>query len=307
MNGDELLPTRVVIESENATHVLRTALGLTIYFDDPKPWASGGASATLQSFLQIVGSGKLRYIRTSRETFWQRVDARDDVVRTLDNNVLPGTVRNLFAVWLADSPHAPETSFTYRESGGRPDEPPGYLQVTLPRDRSRDLLALARGVAQSLPFLCGTGGLVFTWHAGFALTAFERIHALSRRYIGVDVHHPERFAWAARRGLPGIGWLTMIGNDAAYAERIGELLARPHAERIARALPLAQGWLVSASAAPEVGDCNLLQFPVGLRHAACALGSLLVDPAPSLPGPFGSPDVTSRFLRRLTDPLAWCA
>jgi hypothetical protein len=73
----------------------------------------------------------------------------------------------------------------------------------------------AEWAIQNLPLYWGSAGLAFEHVGGPRHIAYSRIAAMAKRYWGVQIQDMSTLQWDALRGMPGVNWLTLIGNEFA--------------------------------------------------------------------------------------------
>lgn len=255
--------------------VLRAALGLTLYLDDPMHWAREGAVASLRSFLAHAPAAGERWFTTSAMASWEPLtDAT--LARIEEALTLPWgrrAPRHLLHVRLADDTGAPTLGWQYREiDDGRPG--------------------------------AGVGGYLGVINPSESPTAFQLLRAWCRRYLGLDAQHPDTAARYAQRALPGTNWITMLGPTLRSALPPGADLAAPWSEPVA-VIPLSRGALVRAGESPTLGDVNTLTAPAAYAEVAHRLATLLPASPPELPHWDADAKETAAWMRRFVEPEAW--
>jgi hypothetical protein len=288
--------------------VLRAALGLTLYLDDAMHWAREGALASLRAFLEHAPREGARWFTTSAMEAWEPLSDAT-LARIEEALALPWdrvTPRHLLHVRVADETGAPSFGWQYREvDGARRNGGASWLQVVLPDTRAPDdLLHLAIGLGQEHPFLAGVGGYVGAFNPAEAPTAFQLLRAWCRRYLGLEVQHPDAAARYARAALPGTNWITMLGPALRDALPPTSDLASPWNEDVA-VMPLAHGVLVRAGETPTLGDANTLLFPAAYAEVAHRLAPLLPRSPPSFPQWDADAKETAAWMRRFVEPEGW--
>ncbi|MFO0646070.1 MAG: DUF3396 domain-containing protein [Polyangiales bacterium] len=288
--------------------VLRAALGLTLYLDDPMHWAREGAVASLRSFLAHAPAAGERWFTTSAMASWEPLtDAT--LARIEEALTLPWgrrAPRHLLHVRLADDTGAPTLGWQYREiDDGRPGAGVGWLQIVLPEAHpADDLLALAIELGQEHPFVAGVGGYLGVINPSESPTAFQLLRAWCRRYLGLDAQHPDTAARYAQRALPGTNWITMLGPTLRSALPPGADLAAPWSEPVA-VIPLSRGALLRAGESPTLGDVNTLTAPAAYAEVAHRLATLLPASPPELPHWDADAKETAAWMRRFVEPEVW--
>jgi hypothetical protein len=303
-------PLPLVAETDSGLPIARPALGLTAYLATPDFWARSGASKALRLFLSRAPRKRLEFLTTSVMTEWRAVaqSELDVIADELTAEVLLlDAPRHHFSLSLVDVPDLPEVGFSYTEVDPKRGDRTGVLELTLPPETPpAELLALARAVAEIGPLFSLVGGCVVRWSPLFQSLAFDQIYLWSRRFVGFDVQDPEEMAWCAPESLPGISWLTLLGDPLAKAmgRSPEELLARAWKEPISVQRTSA-GVLIQAGSEPSWGDLNAFAFPDAYAEVARALEKALPEEPPRLQGAFMADDLTQLWLRRFVDPGAW--
>jgi hypothetical protein len=300
-----------VLEEQPEVSVARVTLGLTVYLDQPLVWARAGAGQALHAFLGRVGATSVPWLSTSASDEWLTLDERRlaEAERRLCDWTLVRP-RHHFAFRLVDDPGAPAMGFSYHEVDPTLEARAACLQLFLPPySDPNELLQLALGLGQALPFASGVGGYLASWNELWPAAAFGEIWSWVRRYAGIDVQDPDAMGWEAAAALPGVNWLTLIGAELAARRGIdvaalGHALA-PHDGALAA---LGHGTLIRAGRAPTLGDHNRLAWPDAYATVAAALRPHFVELPPAFPGAFADDprdDRTRRWFRRLLEPEAW--
>jgi hypothetical protein len=303
-----MLPVRVFLQGDPSHNVARPALGLTLYLADHAHWAHGGAASVFGRFVDLVGPS-LCWFSTSTHPSARRFDS--DILGSLAEHLavqgLTTRVRHLFEFRVADDPNAASASFTYREVDPAQSTRAASLSLTFPHDFSTDdVLQLAIEIAHEHPFHSGIAGWTVSYSRRAEREAFSHAHLQCKRFLGLDVQYPDAMAWYATTGLPGVGWLTMIGDP--LLERLAlapaTLTGREWSSDVG-VMRLRKGVLVRAGDKPMLGDLNRVELVPALHEVAALLGPHLVAEPPPLPGTFGIEDTTARWFRRFVDPSEW--
>jgi hypothetical protein len=156
------------------------------------------------------------------------------------------------ALWGAGETGAPSAAFVYREIDPRRCSRAATLELILPPEADPEpLVELAAEAARRGPLLSGVGGFTASWNPYEKPTAFWEIHDWCKRFVGLDVQDADAMAWDAFDGLPGSGWLTLVGNVAADRLRLdlAALAAGPWQHGV-KATTLPHGLLLQAGPAP---------------------------------------------------------
>jgi hypothetical protein len=300
---------RAYLRANPSVTVARLALGMTLFIEDGRHWASSAAARALSRFLSLVGRDNARWFTTSTMDAWRPLGPND--LPVLENAMrLPAggaPLRHLLGVQVADDPAVPLFAFRYREVDDKRFDRLGYVQMFFPPAFRPSVLAeAALAVAALGPFACGLVGPTAVWDERLPLTAFGAIFTWCKRFLGIEVVDPDAAAPVARRGLPGASWLTLIGPGLSDAAKIdGQALAARAWQGEASATVTDNGILLRTGPAPDLGDLNTLRYPAALADVAQALDPYLAPDLPSLPSDFAEPDVFESWRRRFVAPEGW--
>jgi hypothetical protein len=284
--------------------IARVTLGLTIYGASGHAWAHGAAAQLFDSFRVRVAPSRLQYFRTSRDRTWRPMGEHTlaEVGAELRTSALTRRLRQFWELEVVDEPFAPNIAFRYRES----DEQrcPPHAEVLLPwRTPAEELLSLAIEAGHTLPILAAVGGYTASYSREHTRSAVNEVWRLSKRYLGLDVQSPDLVAPLVQRGLPSVGWLTLIGSSIAPADTIAAAIGQTPSLTVMR---LSNATLVQAGHL-DLGDSNDMQWPSAMAAATAKLAPWMLDRVPSLDG-FGNddrPDQIEAWRRRLIDPMSW--
>ncbi len=136
----------------------------------------------------------------------------------------------------------------------------GHIRVVLPlefiADSVQPFVELAKDLASKLKFIYG--------HAGYAVNMYRffnsqdenlPVHALSKRFKGIDLGLPFTFQELAPKGIKSINWLTFLGSP--LVDRLGGTAALGKALGAENPLhELPYGAMVQAGSEPGFGDVN---------------------------------------------------
>ena len=298
----------VVLPDYPSITVARVELGLTLYLDDAMHWARQGAERVLRSFLAIVPPDHLSWYSTSRMEGWRKLEgeAMGEVARMLSLGWSEGRPRHLFELTLTDDVEAPSCGFRYGEIDPRRADRVGVIEVTLPQEcHPGYLLPIARAAVEAGPLWAGVGGYAVRLGESFRADAFDVAWAWSQRFVGLDIQDHERMAWAVREGLPGTGWLTILGSALMAAREVNPEAPRAHPWTDPTiTTELASGnLLIKAGEAPTLGDRNFFEDAPAYREVAHAAADLFVADPPELLGHFRDRRGTRAWFRRLLAPV----
>lgn len=181
-----------------------------------------------------------------------------------------------------------------------------HLVFDFPDDASnREIAEVARWASIHVPVLWGTAGWCFEGADGSSYMVARNMIALARRYWSVQIVPTQALQWEALQGLPGVNWLTLVG-DAFAAEkgidpaRLGTL-AGPEVF-VHRG---SGSTLIAAGPAPLRGDIHADESLAPLVAVAQALKPALLSSCSPMFGQLADEDVMNAWLQRFIDPQAW--
>jgi hypothetical protein len=184
-----------------------------------------------------------------------------------------------------------------------------YIRILFgDRITSSKIATLANWTINNLPVWWGSAGWLFNHSGGRNYPAFSKIAAQAKRYWGVQIQDSTALQWDALRGMPGINWLSLIGNEfaASHDLDLDPLVARISAtggtvfHRWGHA-----GVVIAAGPMPLTGDVNTGEEIGAYFQVAESIAPLLLEEHTPLTGPFGRPEVMKAWLSRFTDPQQW--
>jgi Protein of unknown function (DUF3396) len=187
-----------------------------------------------------------------------------------------------------------------------------YLRLSFPEHTAPiSIVRLAQSVIQHVPLHWGSAGMAFVHVSGPRHVAYRRIAALAKRYWGVQIQDMSTLQWDALRGMPGVNWLTLIGNDFASANGMSIDAIATAASGLARqgvySRRATHGLAVAAGASASLGDVNVGDDLRSSALIAQLLRPLLLREHLPLDGPFAHREVLSAWLGRLEVPQNWLA
>lgn len=305
MERGEPIVTHEVLANARSVAVARCALGFTLYLDQPMEWAKGGVARALEAFLRRAPLERLEWYTTSMIDRWIRTSPStvDALAESLAVGWNAGTPRHLFWFRLVDDTSAPECWFSYREVDPSLENRPGFLSVGFPQTTpARTLLDLVMEIASGEPYVCGTAGYLASFNEWEKSTSHGVFHRWSRRYLGLDLEDPDRFAWSARAGLVTTNWLTLMGRPLMERFDLNPALMMHRRYRHnVEVADLRTGILVRAGTAPTLGDLNQLKIPAAYCEVARLLEPYLTPELPTMYGSFYDTEDTAKWQRRLLD------
>ena len=295
---------RVVLPSDPSVTIARVEHCLTLYLDDPAHWAREGAAVLLDSFLAVVPPDHIGYLSTSHVDRWLAVD-RSLQQRLREMLSLPwaeSTPRHLFQFEIADDVYCPSCGFRYAEVDPERSECAAVIEITLPQEFDAGyLLPIARAALSAGPLYSGVGGLGVRMNQAYLADAFDVAWAFSQRFRGVDIQFPERTAWVAAQGLPGTGWLTVLGGSLAAHHGFDLTRAKEHRWTLPTITTEMSGanLMVVAGDAPALGDTNRFDELDAYREVAHITRKLQLQDPPELLGRFRDEGDSEHWFKRL--------
>ena len=184
-----------------------------------------------------------------------------------------------------------------------------HLRVLFPDDASTaTIAALGEWAINRLPLWWGSAGFVFHHTSGTMVTAHKKMAALAKRYWTVQIQDMASLQWDALEGMPGVNWLTLIGD--AFAESRALSLEQVAAELSSEGVFHRRGThgvAFAAGVGPPYGDINVAENVGPYQNVARRISPLLLTQHTPLFGPFAKPEVLGAWLRRLGSPQLWLA
>jgi hypothetical protein len=191
----------------------------------------------------------------------------------------------------------------HRQDGGlRP-----FARLMIPAHADPQVLARAAFEwSEFLDIRSGHGNLTFSYNPWFLDRAFDDIHALAKRFWGIEVEHLNGTLPLMTDRIKGVSWLTLVGDSLrSLVDQYGVAtsLARlpgVSVHRQPRAL------LIQLGPSPAIGDQNRPDGSLNNHYAAAReLASLYLDQHPDFPGAFVTAGDSSAWVRRFVEPGRW--
>lgn len=171
------------------------------------------------------------------------------------------------------------------------------------------LTTLGEWASAHLPLWWGSAGFVFHHSEGTMWVAHKRMAALAKRYWGVQIQDMTTLQWDGFHGMPGVNWLTLVGNEFAAARELSvDALVAQSSELESQGVFLRRGshaTAIAAGAKPLELDINIGADYSVYRRADELLRPLLLTEHTPLYGPFAKPKVLSAWMRRFESPRQW--
>ena len=214
--------------------------------------------------------------------------------------------RHGWKVELLSDRSAPQTSLEFRDGNqALGNQCASYLRIRLPLDTPPErLLELVTRMAEVLPVWHGSAGYVFNVVESERALAYDQVWAWARRYWGVQVVDPVTAVWDAGKGLLGINWLTLLGNEF-LRERAPQLCVEKTSDEHVSISHSSRAAIVQAGERPLIGDLNVFEELAPYIQASHLLSGALIEEATEFPGMFTDQESTSRWMYRFENPHAW--
>jgi hypothetical protein len=301
-----------MIDVEEDEPIVRVALGLTAYLDEPEFWAREGAQRALDLLLGTSVADELEYYTTSVMTQWEELGQGTlrELRQVLSSRVLvQDRPRHLMFFRVADIPNCPEVGFSYTEIDPKRAERSAVLELTLPQENPpEELLHLATELAKLGPLHSMVGGYVARWNELHRRDAFNLFYLWAQRYLGLDIQDAEELASFTPEWLPGSNWLTLVSQQLAKARDFDlSTLRRDSWKQPVDVSIVGTGVLLRAGERPTVGDLNRLAYPEAYAEVARRLDPLFVEEPPEFWGRFTDVAKTHAWMRRLVEAGDWSA
>lgn len=135
-----------------------------------------------------------------------------------------------------------------------------HLQIRLPLtvlDDPAELTSRLQTIATPLRYVCGSAGLML--HADpFCRGRYRKeMHALVTRFEGVEPDMAEKTSYMARDGIPGVNWLTFVGEPhLAKLGGKGALMDKATELNDVGATVVGTGVMLQAGPRPRIGDTH---------------------------------------------------
>ena len=183
-----------------------------------------------------------------------------------------------------------------------------FVRILLPLSEDHNILrTAAAAISNNVTFYSGHSGFVFVYDPWLKEAAFDAIYAHARRFWGVDVEDLNGTLPLMRRGIKGINWITLVGNQflsvADVREGIDKLTATPNVTTELHQF----GAMLIAGQEPVVGDQHRPDRSLDpYRAIAKALQPILLAHHPDFPGErFIKNANTVGWIQRFLDPNGW--
>ena len=180
----------------------------------------------------------------------------------------------------------------------------GYVRFLMPIDVPDDtLLALAREVIDTIPFISGHGGLCFTYLPDWKASAFDLIYAKAARFLGVDIEDLAVTLPHMRAELKPPCWLNALGRDPVWSTKLWRQLCALPETSDARVYHERFGLLIQLSDGPRLFDVNRREEPTtAYRQYDAAISGVRLRDIGTFSGPrfYANPDSTGEWLSRFS-------
>lgn len=181
-----------------------------------------------------------------------------------------------------------------------------HLIFRFPSDATgRQVAEVARWLCANLPLLWGTGGWCFDVVGGSTYAAARSVVALARRCWSIQILEPSALQWDALRGLPGVNWLTLVGDDFAQEHGIAPSTLAALADSEVFHHRGGAVTMLAAGAKPVRGDIQADESLAPLVKVAKALEPALLNAYAPMYGCLADADLMTAWLRRFIEPQRW--
>ena len=181
-----------------------------------------------------------------------------------------------------------------------------HLVFDFPDDASnRQIVEVARWVTRHVPILWGTAGWCFEVVEGSSYMVARHMIALARRHWSVQILPTPALQWEALQGLPGVNWLTLIGDAFATEKGLDPAALATLAGPEVFVHRGTGSTLLAAGAVPLRGDIHADESLAPLVTVAQALKPALLASCSPMYGQLADEDVMNAWLHRFIDPQAW--
>jgi hypothetical protein len=302
-----------IFEIPRAASSVSMRLSLVLFVRGPLR-AHAAKLGDLFECMRVTAAGKsLRRYRLQGDNRWQDVSAPSPSgdFGTLFN--YPVAEPGSWGVELAersDDPSAGEDNFMQIAdlvpSFGV--ERASYVRMTFgERTPIAEIASLANWSINNFPLWWGSAGWCFHHVAGRVYPAYAHIAAMAKRYWAVQIQNLTALQWDALRGMPGVNWLTLIGQEFAVQNglKLESLMSDVGKGNGVFQRGGAFGLVLAAGSKPIKGDVNVGEGVGAYKQIAKIIAPLLLTEQASLGGPFDRPEVTAAWLGRFQDSRSW--
>lgn len=286
-------------------------LALTVFIRPPLADHLAGVASVIERALSLPSAGGIDKYRLGRRGAWQPLPQRPWSTRDLlSEPELLGAGPDNWSIELRGEGGA-HLEFAERLPYRGIDRLSHFRVVFEPEPGMSEVIALAQHVAEVVPVWWGSAGWVFDHVSGDLATAGRRVAALAKRYWSIQIQDIALLQWQACRGMPGTGWLTLLGEafvqsmsldvDSLSRQAAALAPARVFSRRCGSCL------LIAAGPEPSMGDIHAADDLGPQVQVSKMLEPLLLKAYPGFAGPLARPDVMVAWLDRFREPDAWLA
>lgn len=294
---------------------------LTVYLVDP---SEADLDRLLDLYEAICPPGSTARYRITELEFWPEVSqpvltasGRAAAAAGIPRPYFEPTRRRIhegraFDAMLWDGRSIDDTSgswsFSCRQIHLRSTGLHAFVRILIPLTVDAAILRRAAiGLADSVEFHSGHGGLTFAYDPWLREAAFDAIYAQARRYWGIDVEDLNDTLPLMRNSIKGVNWLTLVGRDFASTPAVAKATMRLDNAAAVTVDPRRNGLVISAGSQPVIGDQHRPDGSLDpFMAVANALEPLLLTEHPDFPGErFVKNGNTLGWIRRFVEPKAW--
>ncbi len=247
---------------QGGVNVTALTFGITLYANSPFTEISKPLLAVFESFLALVPPEELTFLSTENMTKHTPVKGRTRSL--LESWLKPGAApRKYINLMLKEGKVYHETPRrmvkiygTERSAKDFKDQEPSAVSMAFPPEwghqRTQELFALVRMLADAFPFQSGNAGFTFEVSPYEARPSEIHAYKMSMRHRGIDIHNMINDRIAVRAdGVRTVNWLTLL-SPARIEEAGGEKSLRKLLPSSVEWISLKKGVILKAGAQPDI-------------------------------------------------------
>jgi hypothetical protein len=244
-----------------ATADVQMVPGCVLFLRGPIIAGADSIAPVWSELLHTAGHGrKVRYRRGARAEWILWADKQAEPCRLFDSAQADAGCRRIEFI-LGEGASA----ITFELTDLMPvlgEERASYIRVNFPVGTPPlGMVRLAESALRTVPLHWGSIGITFAHVSGPRHIAYKRIAALAKRHWGVQIQDLSTLQWDATRGMPGVNWLTLIGNEFASSKGLDTDAIASGASALAQQGVYCRrgsfGLALAAGPAPMLGDLNV--------------------------------------------------
>ena len=303
---------RTIHTIKPATTDMSARLGFTVFVRGSLNEQIDGVQALWSRAGAGLGTGRSRFFRSRGRPSWEALPEDESKPALAE---LAGASPGGWLLELAEHRECEsDGSGTWWQFADLPPvrgmERASYVRVLLASGTPTvSLAALGEWSIDHLRLWWGAGGFVFHHTHGSPAAANRRMAVLAKRHWAVQIQDMAALQWDALRGMPGVNWLTLIGDEFAQAGGLTTddlaSAADSHTSHGVFHRRGVHGIALAAGSNPSRGDINVGDDLSNHVRIAKLVDPLLLEGHTPLSGPFARPEVLTAWLKRFADPQAW--